>query len=54
MQPSADVTNTLSACDYFDNVQNNRRTENDKQSEIINFIFLFEYILKYDYKIDFN
>ena len=40
MQPSADVTNTLSALDYFENVKKNRRIENDKQSEIINFIFL--------------
>ena len=27
------------AHDYFENVKKNRRIENDKQSEIINFIF---------------
>ena len=47
----ADVTKKLSALDYFENVKNNRRIENDKQqSETINFIFLFKYIIKDDYK----
>ena len=50
MQPLAGVTKKLSALDYFENVKNNRRIENNKQQqEIINFIFLFEYI-HYDYK----
>ena len=50
-QPSADVTEKLSALDYFENVKNNILIENDKhQSEIINFISLFKYIIKDEFK----
>ena len=50
-QPKPDVTERLSALDYFENVKNNRLNENDKQqSEIINFIFLFKYIIKDEFK----